>query len=167
MFLELFSKLHGIYITFFQQTLEPWWETTSRVLLPVGLPGGTKNTPVGHAGAEAQSNYFWRKKHCLLSKSYRGTTGTTKSENKRGECQSDGIGWMNSCIMASVASGVWYRVGYFRRSLSELDWVFFISMIPNVIVNFDFNMNLRLQIFTPVVAYAFCRWQWFAPQMGF
>lgn len=36
MFLELFSKLHGIYITFFQQTLEPWWETTSRVLPPVG-----------------------------------------------------------------------------------------------------------------------------------
>lgn len=61
MFLQLFSKLHGIYITFFQQTLEPWWETTSRVLLPVGLPGGTKNTPVGHAGAEAQSNYFFEK----------------------------------------------------------------------------------------------------------
>ena len=35
-------------------------------------PGGTKNTPVGHAGAEAQSNYFDKNYHCLLSKSHRG-----------------------------------------------------------------------------------------------
>lgn len=48
---------------------------------------------MGHAGAEAQSNYFFEKTTAFYQNPIGATTGTTKSENKRGECQSDGIGW--------------------------------------------------------------------------